>query len=295
MISLIFHFLFFNLSLLINEIQISPGDTIEWIELRNLSQIDVYGFKIVSLEDTGVINVHSSESIIFISKSEIYGNLIFNDNEDLIKILTPQNQEIFTLYYSPNSSFSENSSKTPPPYYSSSLFFGPLNPSNPIDTFIHFYIDTTPTPCFSNDDYGWISGYVYSSLDTTPIFSAQVHAQGINGFGENTVYADSNGYYIVYGLGIDLYTLCASKDGYYPQCYPELIQTYPESTITGINFYLNPLEIKENKNIKILFKEKEKFKNYDIFDVVGRRVKLPLKGVYIIKKEEKKGKIIFIR
>lgn len=294
MLSLILHFLFLNFSVLINEIQVSPGDTIEWIELRNFGENDIYGFKIISREDTAIINIHSNDSIILIGKNEIIGNLIFNDTQDSIKIADPYGVLVYSFYYSNDASFSENTSKTPPPFYSSCLFFGPADPLNPIDTVFHFYIDSTPTPGFSNNDYGWISGYVYSAQNNLPIHGAQVHAQGINGFGENTVYTDSNGYYIVYGLGIDLYALCASKDGYYPQCYPELVQTHPESTVTGIDFYLNPLKVKEFRKLTFL-KEKQISKNYDVFDITGRKIDLPSKGVYTLKKDKKRERIIFIR
>lgn len=301
MINSILYFLFFNSEFLINEIRVSPGDTVEWIELRNLSQNDIYGVKIISMEDTATINIHSNDSIILIGKNEIIGNLIFDDIEDSIKIFDPYGVLICSFYYSNNASFSENTSKTPPPFYSSSLFFGPADPFNPVDTVFHFYIDSTPTPGFINDDYGWISGYVCSIQNNLPIADAQIHAQGINGFGENTVYTDTNGYYIVYGLGIDIYALCASKDGYYPQCYPELVQVYPESTITGINFYLNPIKIEEfrklnkDKHMIIFLKEKQILKIYNIFDITGRKIKLLSKGIYILKKDKKAGKIIFIK
>lgn len=308
MISLILYLIFSNplpAEVVINEVQVSPGDTVEWLELRVISDtFDIYGIKIVSSQDTAIVNIHTTDSVIFIGKNEVTGNLIFNDSEDSIKLLDPYNINLYTFYYSNTLSFSWNTSRTPQPGFSASNFFDVIwDPQNQMKTILlQFYIDSTPTPNSPNDDYGWISGHVYSAVDSTPIEGAKVHAEGLNGFGENTVYTDNNGYYLVYGLGIDLYSLCASKDGYASQCYMEPVQVYPDSVITGIDFYLTPLKVEEckknrDKSIKIdTFSEfLRKRARYQIFDVMGRKIKIPSKGIYILKKNKNKAKIIFLK
>lgn len=239
-------------NVVVNEVQVSPGDTVEWLELRVLAQnYDIYGIKIISSQDTAIVNIHTTDSVMFVGENEVTGNLIFNDSEDSIKLVDSLNNELYTLYYSDTSSFSWNTAKTPLPYFSASNFFDtiwdPINQNQVV--LLNFYMDSTSTPGQPNDDYGWISGHVYSSQDSTPLAGTDIHAEGLNGFGENIVHTDSTGYYIVYGLGIDMYTVCASKEGYNSQCYLEPVQVYPDSVVTGIDFYLIPLEVKERNLI----------------------------------------------
>ncbi len=309
MVNLIFYLLLISqvpADVVINEIQVSPGDTVEWLELRVLTQnYDIYGIRIISSQDTAIVNIHTTDSVMFVGENEIIGNLIFNDSEDSIELVDSLNNELYNFYYSDTSSFSWNTAKTPLPYFSASNFFDtiwdPVNQTNIV--LLNFYIDSTATPGQPNDDYGWISGYVYSSQDSTPLAEADIHAEGLNGFGENIVHTDSTGYYIVYGLGIDMYTVCASKEGYNAQCYLEPVQVYPDSVVTGIDFYLTPLEVKESKkfnkknSIKIMtFQNSIRIlKEYEIFDIMGRRIDLPLRGIYVLKKDKNKARIIFLK
>lgn len=39
----------------------------------------------------------------------------------------------------------------------------------------------------------------------------------------------------------------------------------------------------------------ETLKEYEIFDIMGRKIELPLKGVYILKRNKSKAKVIFVK
>jgi hypothetical protein len=101
---------------------------------------------------------------------------------------------------------------------------------------MNWYVDSTPTPGWENDDYGLIAGTVTGTGGDTLEY-VRVTASGANGHSHCGLYQQS-GYYIR-GLGAGTYQVKASV---YHQGHNYVV-TYPESVAVGYAQYVSDMDI----------------------------------------------------
>jgi hypothetical protein len=106
------------------------------------------------------------------------------------------------------------------------------------DQSMNWYIDSTPTPGWENDDYGRIAGSITGTGGIT-LDEACVYASGTNGRCHCGLYQQTG--YTISGLGAGKYEVraYAYHQGHsYQATYPESVSLGYDGAVSGINFVL---------------------------------------------------------
>jgi hypothetical protein len=120
-----------------------------------------------------------------------------------------------------------------------------------LDQSMNWYVDSTPTPGWANDDYSMIGGTV-SGIGGIALDEVEVVASGQDGRCHCALYEETG--YCVRGLGAGKYEVKASayhRGHFYQATYPESISVGYSGTVSGIDFVFPASGVAETPSVSL--------------------------------------------
>jgi len=217
----------------INEFRTTHDSSLEAIELHPIGDpgsVNVNGWTIRTRAGTATIpsGIIQSNGYLVIDTFSIYGTFCLNEIADSIRLYDSQG------YLRDKVIYGYLGSKVPAPPYGGSACLYRTHPAMYWDLF-SWYIDSTPTFEYTNDDWSSISGVVLNAQGQ-PMSGYCVIANGC--YGSSCAFTDSTGNFNVCGLGQSNYWLtvwtgnCVFAGNYPDSVYVGYSQNVPNINIT---------------------------------------------------------------
>ena len=175
-----------------------------------------------------------------------YGSIRLNPLGDSVKVITDSGKVVDVVHF-PRSPTGYDSAPLPPLHGSVAF----LNYDDAEGQWMNWYIDSTPTPGWANDDYSRITGTVTGTGGIT-LDEAYVYASGLNGNCFCDLYRKTP--YTIYGLGAGKYEVKAyayHQGQPYQATYPESVSVGYSGAVGGINFVFPASGVAEKQPIVV--------------------------------------------
>ncbi len=264
------------LETLVSEFQVAP-DSAELIELHCNTSLqggfpaDLSGWAIqtgagIALIDSGVV-LETESSYVVIDRTNTAGTFSLDDSAGFVALLRPGGDTFELVRYPGDAGADRYETWTPPSGMSACLHCWTWGWPDPI-LFLDWYIDSSPTPGYENDDgEAQICGTV-RDRNLNPVEEAEVRISGTDGY-ETFVSRPTFEGTFQFHVGWGTFLVTAAKDGYLPGAYPESVTVHVDQEVHNIDIILYPLGVEESPAAR----QPEHTRGRTLLlDVLGRRV-----------------------
>jgi hypothetical protein len=223
----------------LNEVSVDPAH--QFVELHGEPDdqpVDLNGWQLVTATSACTLTHDLQYNEFLVVDSEAlalgvigHGTLRLNPLEDSVFLLDDTGRVVDWVSY-PRYPTGHGKASLPP--IPGSIAF--WNYIDGEDQSMNWYIDSTPTPGWENDDYGRIDGIVTGTGGIT-LDEACVYASGASGRCHRGLYQQTG--YTISGLGAGKYEVraYAYHQGHsYQATYPESVSVGYSGAVSGINF-----------------------------------------------------------
>jgi len=239
----------------LNEVSVDPAH--QFVELHGEPDdqpVDLNGWQLVTTTSACTLTHYLQYNEFIVVDSEAlalgeigHGTLRLNPLGDSVFLLDDTGRVADWVCYP---RYPTRHGKAPLPPVPGSIAF--WNHIDGEDQSMNWYVDSTPTPGWENDDYGRIAGSITGTGGIT-LDEACVYASGTNGRCHCGLYQQTG--YTISGLGAGKYEVraYAYHQGHsYQATYPESVSVGYSGAVSGINFVLPLTGVAESPSAPLL-------------------------------------------
>ncbi len=239
----------------LSEVSVDPAH--QFVELHcapQLQSVDLSGWQIITSTSSCTLTCQLDYYLPLLVDSAAlaggevgYGTIRLNPLGDSIMLVTDSGPVADVVHY-PRCPTGYDSAPLPPSTGSIAFW----NYDDMEGQSMNWYVDSTPTPGWENDDYSVISGTISGTGGDT-LDEVYVTAQGQNGHCHRGLYHQTG--YSIGGLGAGTYEVKASayhQGHLYQATYPESVFVGYSGAVSGINFVFPVSGVAETPSVPLL-------------------------------------------